>query len=423
MPLNLYQLNVTSNDPQGASFMDSTSPSYLVLELQDLKATVRGQSLQKTWISLLGLTGIWVGGLAWTVISGTQASIQGDQTVATGTGYIIVGNRVQAFVTAGTIYGTITAAVAGGGITTVTVTWDAGAALDSGLTDIRQALDLSKVITSAPNNYAVITNGGAGSAFTGAISPVILSYVQAAEYRVRWTQASQGNDTIALNGLAALTVKKIAGGALVNLAAGDIPAGTVSDLIYDSTGPTLILVGYATDPATNLVTIYDRSIGNPAVDVVNTAAETTIYSKSIPGNTIGIDGALRILVEGDYLNNTGGAGTVQVKFKFGGTTVLDTGALGFGGSANRTPITFDVLLGNLGVTNAQRVRGRIDAYATPVTNGMFATTSFTAGIGQYAGLAIDTTTAQTLQITVTLGSANALLEYRSFQVYVMQIPA
>ena len=421
MPLQTFQINVTSNDPQGSNFMDSTAgPTYLVTELQDIKSVVRGQSLQKTWISLLGLTGIWVGGLAWTVISGTQASIQGDQTVATGTGYIIVGNRVQAFVTAGTIYGTITAAVAGGGITTVTVTWDAGAALDSGLTDIRQALDLSKVITSAPNNYAVITNGGSGSAFTGAISPIILSYVQAAEYRVRWTQASQGNDTIALNGLAALTVKKISAGALVNLAAGDIPAGTVSDLIYDSAGPTLILVGYQTT-----IPIFDRSIGNPTVDVVNTATETSIYSKSVPGNTIGIDGALRITVEGDLLNNTGGTATLEVKVKFGGTTVLDTAAISYGAGANRMPVTLQVLIGNLGATNAQRVRGLMFAYGTGVgiTNGLMLLTAPYTLIGQYAGLAIDTTLAQTLQVTVTLGSASANLEYRSFQVYVEQVPA
>src|SRR5215469_8029673 len=109
MPINAYQITNSANDPQGTSFMDATSPSYLVTELQDIKATIRNLSLNLPWQTLAGLLGPgWTGGLVWTFLGQTSASIQGDQSVATGTKYLKVGQRVRAFVTAGTIYGFVT---------------------------------------------------------------------------------------------------------------------------------------------------------------------------------------------------------------------------------------------------------------------------------------------------------------------------
>lgn len=98
-------------------------------------------------------------------------------------------------------------------------------------------------VDAAGSTVATISNGGSGDAFTGTLVPAIAAYVPLASYIVKWTQASQGADTVALNGLAALTVKKNSGGALVNLAAGDIPAGSTTELIYD--GTNLQILGVA----------------------------------------------------------------------------------------------------------------------------------------------------------------------------------
>jgi hypothetical protein len=141
-PLTLYQIVQAKNDPTGSEYMDLTSPQYLVTEITDLKATMRNMSLGLPWITLLGLTSVnWTAALAWAYVSATQAKIQGDQTVATGTGYLQVNQRVRAFVTAGTIYGYITAASYSSPNTTITVEWDSGQ-LDSGLTDIQTAGDV-----------------------------------------------------------------------------------------------------------------------------------------------------------------------------------------------------------------------------------------------------------------------------------------
>ena len=425
-----------SNNPIAASaFMNVGSANDLSGELRLFKSTFRQVKTDLEWNIWQGINAPYSPSPnAPVFVSATQFSLTGDWTSASVGFYpsiAIIGRRTRAHCTAGLIYGTITGATFGGGITTVTVVNDSGA-LDAGLSQVdfgsltpgRGALPGTVLTQVTTPLYSVITNGGAGSAFTGTLNPPITAYAQGQTYTLKWTQASQGNDTVALNALTAITIKKNVAGTLVNLAAGDIPAGAVADFIYDSAGPTLQMIGGPVP--SQLVTIYDRSVGNPAVDVVNTALETSIYSKSVAGNTIGIDGALRITVEGDLLNNTGASATLEVKVKFGGTTVLDTGAISYGdGSTNRIPLTLQVLIGNLGTTNAQRVRGLMQAYGTAsgITNGTMLLTSVYTLIGQYTGLALDTTVAQTLQVTVTLGSANANLEFRSFQVYVEQIPA
>ncbi len=79
-------------------------------------------------------TGQWVpqSGLVFTYVNATQFSTPGDQT-----GLFQTRMRVQAIVSAGTIYGTVTAAASSGSplVTTVTVSWDSGV-LDQGLSAI-----------------------------------------------------------------------------------------------------------------------------------------------------------------------------------------------------------------------------------------------------------------------------------------------
>jgi hypothetical protein len=157
--------------------------------------------------------------------------------------------------------------------------------------------------------------------------------------------------------------------------------------------------------------ILNRASGNPAVDLVNSAAETSVYSFAIPGNTIGINQAVRLTLLGDFLNNTGGNQTFLIKVKFGGTTVLTTpNTLTLTTSANRPTSNLSVLIQNLGATNSQLANGSF--MSGPGGNGVMGNPL--VDVGEFQGLAIDTTVNQTLQVTVTLGAANAALEYRLF---------
>ena len=77
--------------------------------------------------------GQWISqALLFTYVNANQFSTPGD-----GTALFQVGMRLQAIVSAGTIYGTVTASAAAGSplVTTVTVSWDSGA-LDQGLSAV-----------------------------------------------------------------------------------------------------------------------------------------------------------------------------------------------------------------------------------------------------------------------------------------------
>jgi hypothetical protein len=141
-----------------------SSPIWLTGSIS-YKFTIRDALgvLQRTIDSISGINDAsvsisqWVTfGSAPTYISATSFSVAGDQT-----GSFQIGRRIQATVTAGVVYGTITAAVFGT-VTTVTVTIDSGA-LDSGLS----AVSLGLLTAKNPSIPASLT--------TPLITPLILS--------------------------------------------------------------------------------------------------------------------------------------------------------------------------------------------------------------------------------------------------------
>jgi hypothetical protein len=88
-----------------------------------------------------------VSSLTPTFVDGTHFTVPGNQTTT-----FTVNRRVYATVTAGTIYGSITAS-SFSGVTTVTVVWDSGA-LDSGLSSVAYGI-LNAVNPSLPANESV----------------------------------------------------------------------------------------------------------------------------------------------------------------------------------------------------------------------------------------------------------------------------
>ena len=98
-----------------------------------------------------------------TYIGATQFSVPGDKTSA-----YLVGNRIQATVTAGAITGTITVSAAGGSPikTTVTVLWDLSHALDSGLSAVSVGI-ISASAGASPFQIPVGGHLGYLKGFTG----------------------------------------------------------------------------------------------------------------------------------------------------------------------------------------------------------------------------------------------------------------
>lgn len=163
--------------------------------------------------------------------------------------------------------------------------------------------------------------------------------------------------------------------------------------------------------------------------VVNTTTETDLLNGEITlgAGVLGTTGVMRLTAWGVGLNNSASSFTSpRWKLKLGATTVLDTNAVTSAVSWG----SFNAVRGwrlvaeiaNAGATNAQTAA--IDGRHTATTTGTASPTDFAVGQGMYAvdnadaqyfftgansGLAIDTTVAQALALTMTLPGANASL--------------
>jgi hypothetical protein len=94
------------------------------------------------------------------------------------------------------------------------------------------------VIDSKMNNvdaytkpFPQVTASGTDT-YTATLSPAITAYAVGQKFQILFTNANTGAATLALNGLAALTITKNGATAL---SAGDIPAGSIKLLAYDGT--------------------------------------------------------------------------------------------------------------------------------------------------------------------------------------------
>lgn len=165
----------------------------------------------------------------------------------------------------------------------------------------------------------------------------------------------------------------------------------------------------------------DRDASETNID--NDASETTVYTYTIPAGTLSATGEIRLKVLSEFLNNTGAGRGYTLKFKLGGTTVIEytTGASAFGSTATRRNFTILVTVSQTGATNSQIVTVEHYAASTAgifgtLTTGVGLTMSNAVNVGHWnsGALAVDMTVSQTLAVTVTLSTANANLEWRTY---------
>lgn len=134
------------------------------------------------------------------------------------------------------------------------------------------------------------------------------------------------------------------------------------------------------------------------------SAETTMYTKSIAGNTIGATGRVRLTIWGDYLQNN--TGNYTMKVKFGATTVATSPGTAPANSASRYVWFMTVVLQNT-ATGTQRFGGILQSHVGLAT-GWAGTGAGLSGFGGliYGTSSIDTTAAATLAITVQNSTAS-----------------
>jgi hypothetical protein len=137
---------------------------------------------------------------------------------------------------------------------------------------------------------------------------------------------------------------------------------------------------------TNIVTVLDKVTTNTTV--TNTAAETVVYAFTVPANTLSANNRLRLVIEGDDRCGTPCGAYYDFRLKYGGTTLFaapTTPGDGF------VPFKAEFLLSADGATNSQE--GLLAYLGNSVWTGL-------------GTAAVDSTAAQTLQVTVDWSGAN-----------------
>ena len=145
-------------------------------------------------------------------------------------------------------------------------------------------------------------------------------------------------------------------------------------------------------------------------DVESSTAEETLYTYTIPADTIGATGGIKLTMGGDALKNA--AGTLVLKVKLGSTTVLETAAMTLDSTANRYKWFVQFVCMN-SATDAQKWTGEFHAG--------YGTTSFAAFRGDqtrghhavgYGTSSEDTTSDLALTITAQWSASSASLSFR-----------
>jgi hypothetical protein len=161
--------------------------------------------------------------------------------------------------------------------------------------------------------------------------------------------------------------------------------------------------------------LYGRAA--TTVDIVSTAAETTLYSQTINGGDLGADKTLRLTLIGDFLHNNGAGDSMTLRLKFGGTTYL-ADACGFNAeaNANRQPFKIVSFISNMGVTNSQFFQ--METFMRRPGAGLDATTGIGGEQTAFTWMTlsntatVDTTANQTLAFTGQWSASSASNSWR-----------
>lgn len=142
-------------------------------------------------------------------------------------------------------------------------------------------------------NFAVA--GGTANAITVTLSPPVLSLAQPLTVMFRATATNTGTATLNVNGLGAINLRKISGGALTALAAGDIINGGLYIAVYD--GTQFQIYGLT---STGLTSVSQGDLNTSIGTVSKSSGGTSILT--LPGGQYGFYPQVRSNMAGGTVN-------------------------------------------------------------------------------------------------------------------------
>ncbi len=147
-----------------------------------------------------------------------------------------------------------------------------------------------------------------------------------------------------------------------------------------------------------------------------TVAETSLYSFSVPGGTLGTKNTLRLVMIGSWLNNTGGSLSPLIKVKYGATTIFNNNPVAQATAVNARAWRVECEIVAANSATAQIASGTViigsAAGVGGVTNG-----NSIVQQGLHTTVAENSATAKTLEITVTLPAVTATQQFVCYAVH------
>ncbi|HET8568882.1 MAG TPA: hypothetical protein VFM93_07850 [Candidatus Limnocylindria bacterium] len=221
--------------------------------------------------------------------------------------------------------------------------------------------------------------------------------------------------TTTLNGPLTLGAATLQGGVLVSNASGSVAA-----VAPGSSGNLLTSNGTTWVSQAPSVQVIDQQAATSTIDISFTT-EVTIYSTTIPAGYLGTDNQIRTRMYGTWTNSSGGNRTYVIRVKYGATTLI--GEITPNVASNATPraAMLEVWLSANGTTSAQTAslvfQLSANQAASVAGTGDFASAGPVLGPLVVGSGAVDSTVAQTLEITVQSNSNNDTQDFA--RMYVM----
>lgn len=262
-------------------------------------------------------------------------------------------------------------------------------------------------------NKAVSTTSS-GDAYT-VVNPSPLSgLVDGLLQSVKWDHTNTtATPTLNVDNLGALVLAGPSGAPVLT---GGLVKNHVDLLIYDAVSNQWIVL--TAGP------VMFRNPGNPAVDIVNTTANTAIFNQTIAGGAMGAYSRIRATLIGDYWDNSqisGGPPPVIITVYLNGGLLFNSGtawAVGSNYQSSRVAVKGVIEIANRGLTNAQWCHMNIWQGGTLGAGVAGALAMGNGYLQGFNGAGVDTTAAVTLQVNVQLPHANPSTEFRLWDSYI-----
>ncbi len=203
----------------------------------------------------------------------------------------------------------------------------------------------SKVLRRDSNGSGLLygTDLAASGTVYSASIPGVISLYTGLRVAVKLNTTNTGASTININNLGAIAIKKFKGQALI---AGDILTGQIIDLEYDGTNFQLqSVLGHAPS------SLIASSGASGTVSGASLTTEQTIFTTTVPGNTLGTTMGVEAKLFINGFRNDAGTCTIRLYY---GTSVIATFNFTQTDSASSGFGTIDMLVMANAATNAQR---------------------------------------------------------------------